>query len=212
MTNSNLPSSAPLCPNLPALPGVPKVSTVPAVPPVMPSRSGFTLVELTVAVTIAAIAVTLAAQIFAAASDSMEALRDVRNELDREMNARRWLGAAFMSMEAGPDQGLLFDGEPDRVSFATWLLTADGWYERERVVLSSDGDNLKANVGASRSIVLSDDVSSVEFDYLLERGEFAPWLSAWRSSLVLPMAVRIRLVRGAGNVSDTLLFVTKERG
>ena len=48
--------------------------------------------------------------------------------------------------------------------------------------------------------------------FLLEYGAFAPWLSAWRSSVVLPMAVRIRLKRGAGEVSDTLLFPTRERG
>src|SRR6266702_3369359 len=143
-------------------------------------------------------------------------LIEARASLDRESNARRWLAATFLSLDVGADSAGGFDGLADRVEFAAWLETADGWFERCHVALGRDGDRLVATVSPGQGVALMDGVRAVAFDYLLEPGLDARWVREWVSPVSAPIAVRIRVGRGTGDegrtVIDTLLFLIKERG
>src|SRR6266516_3945060 len=162
-------------------------------------RQGFTLIEVIVAVTIGALVVLVAHQLFAAVAERGRTLIAARRSLDRAVNARRWLAATFLSLDVGTDGAGGFDGRPDHAAFSTWLLTPDGWFER-------------------RQIALMDSVTDVQFDYLLEPGAESRWVREWVSPVSAPVAVRMRIakagceMRDAGCVVDTLLFLIKERG
>jgi len=183
----------------------------PGVPP------GFTLIELMVALTISGLVVLTAAQIFRAVGDGGRELHVARAALDREMNARRLLAATFLSLEVGQIPGASFEGHPDRMTFTTWQLVPGGWLEPRRASLAVDGSRLLLSLGSS-PIALSDSVTELGLDYLLEPGLNATWVREWISPVSAPIAVRMRVRRGKGNRdwgmarTDTLLFLIKERG
>ena len=143
-----------------------------------------------------------------------------RTALDRDVNARRWLGEAFGSLDVGNGAG--FNGHADRVQFTAWLQTSDGWLLRQPVDLTVSGHRLVAQVGVGHSLVLADSVSRLQLDYLLEvgsdadapgtmPGERASFVREWMSPVSAPLAVRLRLTRMAGT-ADTLLLIIGPRG
>ena len=181
-------------------------------------RRGFTLIEVIVALTIGALVVLVAHQLFAAVADRGRTLIEAQTTFDRRANARRWLKATFLSLDVGTDGAVGFDGRPDHAAFSTWLLTPDGWFERRQVTLSAEQGRLRAAVTPGTAIALSDSVTDVQFDYLLEPGAESRWVREWVSPVSAPVAVRMRIARAgcemrdAGCVVDTLLFLIKERG
>jgi prepilin-type N-terminal cleavage/methylation domain-containing protein len=181
-------------------------------------RRGFTLVEVLVALTIGAVVVLLAHQLFAGVADRGRTLTLARTALDRGANARRWLDATFLSLDVGTDGASGFEGRPDHATFATWLLTPDGWFERRVVTIARQDDRLVASVAPGQAIALSDSVRDVGFDYLLEPGAESRWVREWVSPVSAPVAIRVRVTRERGTgeerrvVTDTLLFLIKERG
>jgi prepilin-type N-terminal cleavage/methylation domain-containing protein len=175
---------------------------------------GFTLVEVLVAVVLTALAATLAARTWAAVAGGAASAGEAREALDREVNAHRWLGRAFRSLEVDPiHRG--FEGERDRVRFATWLERAEGWLEPGRVELAARGGVLLARLPAE-SIILAREVAGVELDYLLEPGATTRWAGRWVSPVSAPLAIRLRVLRivpaGSPTRVDTLLFLVGERG
>jgi prepilin-type N-terminal cleavage/methylation domain-containing protein len=172
------------------------------------SARGFTLVEVTVALTIAGLVILSAHRIFTGVADGAKAVAVSREHLDRSANARRWLKSTFLSLEAP------FEGRTARASFTSWQLTPGGWFEPRPTQLLQDGDRLLANAG-SESLYLAGGVSDVAFDYLLDPGANSKWVREWISPVSAPLAVRLRVAgcgrRDAGCV-DTLLFLVKERG
>jgi prepilin-type N-terminal cleavage/methylation domain-containing protein len=181
-------------------------------------RRGFALVEVLVALTIGAVVVLLAHQLFAGVADRGRTLTEARTALDRAANARRWLEATFFSLDVGTDGASGFEGRPDHVAFTTWLITPDGWFERRAVSLAGQDGRLVASVTRGQPVDLMDSVAGVAFDYLLEPGAESRWVREWVSPVSAPVAVRMRIARTgdrrreAGGAVDTLLFLIKERG
>lgn len=182
------------------------------------SASGFTLLELLVALAVAGVVVLLAHRLFAAATDGGRRLVAARAALDRTANGHRWLQAAFLSLDVGQMAGDEFAGRPDHLRFTTWLETAGGWFEPRRVELAVDRGRFVASVEDRwEPVVLADSVAHVAFDYLLEPGTATTWVAEWVSPVSAPLAVRVRVARrptgDAGRLTvDTLLLLIKERG
>jgi prepilin-type N-terminal cleavage/methylation domain-containing protein len=178
------------------------------------THHGFTLIEVLVALTISAVVVLLAHQLFAGVADRGRTLSQARTALDRTANARRWLEATFLSLDVGTDGASGFEGRPDHAAFTTWLLTPDRWFERRVVSLARQDDRLVASVTPGQPVALMDSVENVALDYLLEPGAESKWVREWVSPVSAPVAVRVRVMRGRGTltVTDTLLFLIKERG
>jgi len=180
--------------------------------------AGFTLVEVLVALTIGAIVVLLAHELFGAVAERGRTLTSARTALDRSANAHRWLDATFLSLDVGTDGAGGFDGRADQATFSTWLLTADGWFERRQVTLGAEQEHLQAGVTPGTAIALMDSVTDLQFDYLLEPGAESRWVREWVSPVSAPVAVRMRITKAGngkgetGNVVDTLLLLIKERG
>ncbi len=182
------------------------------------TQFGFTLVEVIVALTIGAVVVLLAHQLFVAVADRGRALTEARTALDRTANARRWLDATFLSLDVGTEGASGFEGRPDHAVFTAWLLAPDGWFERRIVSLARQDDRLVATVTPGQPMALMDSIVDVGFDYLLEPGAESRWVGEWVSPVSAPVAIRVRLTRGRETrdkgqvVTDTMLFLIKERG
>lgn len=170
-------------------------------------RSGFTLIEVTVALTLGAAVVLLAHRLSSGVLDGTRRLQEARATLDREINARRWLAEAFGALDVGGEAGG-FTGRPHRVQFATWQRTVDGWLAPQRMVIALAGDTLLLRGDTHVPLVRS--VTAVDFDYLLEPGANAVWVREWVSPVSSPLAVRLRITRTAG--VDSLLFLIGARG
>src|SRR5947208_2481554 len=120
------------------------------------TMAGFTLIEVLVALTIGALVVLVAHQLFAAVADRGRTLIEAQRTLDRSTNARRWLKSTFLSLDVGTDGAGGFDGRPDHVAFSTWLVTSDGWFERRQVTLGEEQGHLQAGVTPGTAIALMD--------------------------------------------------------
>jgi prepilin-type N-terminal cleavage/methylation domain-containing protein len=181
-----------------------------------PGVTGFTLIEVLLAITLSAMVLLAAHRIFTGVVDGTRRLNEARAELDRAMNARRWLTAAVGSLEVG-DQGGPFVGKPDQVAFGSWHLTPEGWLTRRRVALGDVSGRFVALPPQGDPLVLADSVRDVQFDYLLDPGENATWVREWISPVSAPLAIRMRITRSgcgmpdAGCV-DTLLLIIGPRG
>jgi prepilin-type N-terminal cleavage/methylation domain-containing protein len=173
-------------------------------------RTGFTLIEVMVALVLTGVVAGLAHQLFGAVTDHTRRLREARFGLDRRSNAHRFLQSAFLSLEVGIDSAGAFSGQRDRVSFSSWLPTSDGWLERRTVELSLDGDRWIAISPPGSSIELARGVTALRFDYLLEPGAESAWVREWESAVSAPLAVRVRVTRGER--ADTMLYLIKARG
>ena len=181
----------------------------------MKGRRGFTLIELTIALVVAGVAVLVGSQVFTALGDASRLTASARVSFDREMNARRWLAAAIASMEVRVDSGMAFDGDRRRLRFSTWLVTADGWFERTRLELGAADGQLVAGLDDG-TLVLANGVASVDFAYLADLGADSPWLEHWRSQVSAPRAIRVLVSRSVGErgraIADTLIFRVGGRG
>jgi prepilin-type N-terminal cleavage/methylation domain-containing protein len=177
------------------------------------SFTGFTLVEVLAALAITGFVVLLAHRLLTATIDSARQLDQARLESDRQENGRRWLRAAFLSLEVGSDAGG-FAGLRDRVTFTAWLQQPGGWAARRRMSIVADGGHLWSTVSPGPALRIADSVTALAVDYLLEPGANAKWVREWLSPLSAPLAVRFRISRrlGRNEAVDTLLLLIKERG
>lgn len=174
----------------------------------MTRTAGFTLIEVVVALTIASSVVVAAHQIFTGVADGAAAVASERGHLDHHSNARRWLKATFLSLEPP------FEGRVGRVSFVSWQLASGGWFEPQMIEVRLNDSRLVAR-HAGEVLTLADDVTGVDFDYLLEPGADSRWVREWVSPVSAPLAIRLRIAgcgRGDAGCADTLLFLVKERG
>jgi prepilin-type N-terminal cleavage/methylation domain-containing protein len=178
-------------------------------------RSGFTLVEVLLALMLAGTIVLAAHGIFAAALHGTAEVRSVRRSLDHTSEAHRLLSAMFLSVDVGTLHDTPFHGSRDRIAFSAWLQTPNGWFERTRIELSINQRRLVAILPQGVPVVLFDSVAGVDFGYLLQPGADSRWIGEWVSQVSAPLAVRIRLLREphfGRAASDTMVYLIKARG
>lgn len=175
----------------------------------MRTESGFTLVELVVALTIGAFVVFSAYAMFGAITTGAARAQRAGARLDQRMNGRRALAELVGSVDMTSPGAAEFIGEPARATFSAWTTRANGWPRLERVTLALCGNALCAGNDRARLQVLSD-VDSIALDYLISPGASEAWVRGWRSPTSPPVAIRLRVAHDAGR--DTLLLVVGPRG
>jgi prepilin-type N-terminal cleavage/methylation domain-containing protein len=171
------------------------------------STRGFTLVEMLVAIVLTALLALLAHATLNGIIDARRNAAEARATLDQVMEGRQWAVGAVGSIEVGVGS---FEGYPDSAIFTAWLPGPSGWMERRRAVLVHVADTLMLRIPAL-DIPVAIDVTGAQFDYLLEPGLDAVFVTNWNSPVSAPLAIRLRIVHAAAPV-DTLLLLIGERG
>lgn|SRR5574341_213663 len=174
----------------------------------MRHRSGFTLIEVLVALTLAGFVVLAAHRIFGGVVDGVQRLTEAQRSLNRDANARALLAALIGSIEV--NQQAAFRGEPEGLAFTGWCADSLGRAVWRRAVLHLEGAALTLQGVYADPVRLADSVTAVRFDYLLQFGVEQRFVGEWSSEASAPVAVRLRLTRGA--VTDTLLLLVGWRG
>lgn len=178
----------------------------------MSAQRGFSLIEVVVALSLAALSVLIAHATFAATADFSAREAALERAETRQANARRFLATAIGSLEVAQTPGGSFAGTSDTVAFTTWQATPEGATERRRLVLRLVLSQLVA-ISEHDTLSLVDDVDSVALDYLMDLGANAVWQAGWTSPATAPLAIRIRLRRSQPDSKcDTLLFLAGARG
>jgi prepilin-type N-terminal cleavage/methylation domain-containing protein len=173
-------------------------------------RRGFTLVEVLVALVLAALVILGARGLLAGLSDSAARISRVARAADADANAERTLRALVGRLEIGtPDAGL-FTGDVRSAAFTSWCDTRFGWQERCRVTLTADSAgemrSLVARLSTGERLVLRRAVRELSFRYLADAATGGAWTQRWGAGLTAPVAIGV-VVDG-----DTLIVRVGERG
>jgi prepilin-type N-terminal cleavage/methylation domain-containing protein len=172
-------------------------------------RSGFTLIEMVVAIALTGIVAAGAHQVLTGLIEADDQVRHHRRVLDAEANGRVWLATAVRSLDL---QHGGFEGGADSMRFVSWLPTSAGWLERQWVQVDVAGDTLRLR-SDSLAVPIRVGVRGAAFDYLLEPGLRSVFVTNWSSPVSAPMAIRVRVdLAGTSRRVDTLLLIVGDRG
>lgn len=174
------------------------------------SRRGFSLVEVMAALVISGVAATLAAAMFASATDTVRSMHVRALEAERRAEGLLWLRQALIGADVSVDEGGRFLGSPDTLRFRTSLPVPQGWSEPVEVTIIIGSGRMTLRAGESTH-VLFDSLASASFDYLAALGAMSPWLRRWDSFTEAPPAVRMRLLQGDGTADTVLLYIGRVR-
>lgn len=177
-------------------------------------RSGFTLIEVMVALMVGAIVLLGAHHVLAILTDQSRALRGRAAQSDRDANGERLLRSLVGQMELGSPGTVPFSGSPDTMRFSSWCETPAGWLERCAVTLSfaadSDRQTLRAQLNAHRPIDLVRGFRRGTFRYLESAAAGGQWLQQWGTGITAPLGIGIVLLRDDG--VDTMIVRIGPRG
>lgn len=178
-------------------------------------RSGFTLLEVLVAVMIAATVLLAADIVFEQLADSRSVIARSATKVDRERNAAstvvRWVSQVDISPRSGPGvQPRSFGGNETSATFVSWCLAPGGW-EREcevtlRVARDTNASAIVASASTGESVRLPIHGTDATLRYLLDARGGGHWLRSWGAGPTTPLAIGI--VSGA----DTLVLRIGARG
>lgn len=177
-------------------------------------RSGFTLIEVLVALIVGAIVLLGAHQILAILTDQSHSLTSRAAHTDRDANGERLLRSLVGQLELGSPGTVPFSGSPDTVRFSSWCEVPSGWLERCAVMLSfaadSDHETLRAQLNAHRPIDVLRGLRRGTFRYLESAAAGGQWFQQWGAGITAPLGLGIVLVRD--DVVDTMIVRIGPRG
>ena len=188
-------------------------------------RSGFTLLELLISVTLLALITTLVAYSIRIGATAWEGSKRVTESWQQQHLVEQFIVRELSQarpVRTGTEQGarVAFIGDQRQLRFATLLPahrgiggiyyvilgveTEDDEAETERLVLTywlARSDNFEADPAANQKrTVLLEDLREIEIRYFgAERQRDAPeWYDAWPDQVRLPEMVRIRFTSATG--------------
>lgn len=178
-------------------------------------RTGFTLLEVLVAVMIAATLLLSADVVFEQMADSRTSTARSAMERDGVKNAtasiRSWVRQIDVSPGNGPTSSpRSFVGDGIESRFTSWCVAPGGW-EREcdvslRTVADSNSVGVVALSSAGDSATLLVRDSTVALRYLIDAADGGRWVSSWPSGPTVPLAI------GIVSRADTVVFRVGARG
>lgn len=175
-----------------------------------PLRVGFTLIEILVAMTIAATVVATARLLLERLGDEATRLSAYAGASDAEANAERTLRELVGRLEVGTDYGRRFAGDEQATRFTSWCDVPAGWQERCTVTLAIDARGrtpvLAASLSTGELLVFRQGFSSGRLRYLGDAARGGTWFRSWGESITAPLAIGV-VIDG-----DTLILRIGERG
>ena len=180
-------------------------------PPERPTArpSGFTLLEMLIALAVTSLLALTAHALLAGVLDSSDALRRSAPAQDRGILARAWLMEACRTVEVGTPGSGGFEGTATTAAFSARLPGAGGWVTRRKVRLEVQAGGLAATLGLL-TIMPVDSAKAVTLDYLVDGAGDGGWVTGWSSPVSAPQAIRVRW--NDHGSADTLLCAIGARG
>jgi len=179
----------------------------------MTRHSGFTLMEVTVAMLIASIVLVAAQATLSNLSDRERALRSATIVASREANGKQLLRELVGNIEVGTPGTASFSGDLHQVRFSSWCDVPAGWQERCDVGLAYDTAagyaTLVAHIGA-RPVELITGFERGSFRYLQSAASGGVWLDQWGGGVTVPLG--IGAILDYADRSDTLILRIGPRG
>lgn len=169
-------------------------------------RSGFTLVEVVLALTIGAMALAVLGEMIGSGITAGRSLERKRAGLDSAAVAVAWLRMAFRNAEAGQPGDVPFKGERAGVRFSARMPGPNGWHSLDVVRVALEDSTVELQSDRLGSVRLLSGVSALRFDYLEQLGAESPWLPSYKSPATPALAVRMRITYS--DRADTVLFQT----
>jgi len=170
------------------------------------SRDGFTLVEVLVALTLAALGVAIAAGMVASSTDALDVMRAESQRVETEAEGLLWMGDALLGAVPLAAAGNEFRGTSDSLRFHSTLPVPGGWTEPTSVEVVFERGRMKLRT-SGLTFEFADSMRLSAFDYLERLGSTSPWLSRWESATAAPIAVRWRREADGGKADTTLFFI-----
>lgn len=157
-------------------------------------RSGFTLLEVVVAMAVGAMLVLMAHQLLAIVADTADRVPAAASAASAARNRERLLSELLAALEVGADTGQRFDGHSDSVRFESWCRAAAGWLERCTVHLNLvpvDGGVALDASGLGTRVRLATHQAPARFMYLRTAADGGIWLPRWGNAISAPLALRV---------------------
>ncbi len=161
-----------------------------------PSRAGFTLIEVTVALVVGGMALTAAAALFQGLGNRAEAIRTAAGRVDREANAERLLRNAWSNLRLSDDSSVGIHGDSATVAFQSWCATIEGWMRpcKGQLAVERNGDEYSIRFYVDepqrRPLTLWTGLPSARLRYLKDAAHGGVWRNRW-SDLVIPSAIAV---------------------
>jgi prepilin-type N-terminal cleavage/methylation domain-containing protein len=174
------------------------------------TRRGFTLMEMIVAIAIAALIMVAARALFDVLGVQARLLITTSRAADAEMNGDRMLRQLVSQIEIATDDSIGVAGLPDVVRFRSQCYSARGWHEPCHVQLSIEptdrGGSLTVSLSMGRTYTIEGRAHPKALIYLKSAAIGGDWRVAWKEPFAVPLAIGIVFP------SDTLLLRVGERG
>jgi prepilin-type N-terminal cleavage/methylation domain-containing protein len=172
--------------------------------------SGFTLIEVLVALVVSAIILLGARAILIAMSDNTQTILGDTRAVDESANADRSLRLVVRQLDVADGPGTEFAGDSTLAIFSSWCDAPRGSLDRCAVKLSIEADTsgrklLLAGLPGG-TIVIRSGLRSVSLRYLDSAALGGHWIETWAKGITAPLAI------GIIAESDTLIVRVGERG
>lgn len=176
--------------------------------------SGFTVIEVLVALVVGAMVLLGAHRILSILSDQAHVLTRHAAEVDQNANGERMLRDLVGQLEVGSPGTIPFAGSADTVQFSSWCASPAGWLEQCQVTLSfavrGEQEVLRAQLGAGQHFDLIQGFSAGAFRYLESAAAGGQWFQRWGAGITSPLGIGVLLARG--DTVDTMLVRIGPRG
>jgi prepilin-type N-terminal cleavage/methylation domain-containing protein len=174
-------------------------------------RTGFTLLEVLIALMIGAIVLAAARGLLVQIADGADATARAARADDLSANTDQEMRALFAQVELGDSPDRQFNGDERSVTFSSWCAMPAGWMERCRVsvLLAPSGPeaiDLVAHLSTGDTLMVPMNARSGTFIYLSDPHQERRWFRSWERGSVAPWAVGV--VAGG----DTTILRIGERG
>jgi prepilin-type N-terminal cleavage/methylation domain-containing protein len=156
---------------------------------------GFTLLEISIALTLGAMVLLSARLLLETISDTGARIREEAANADATANAERLLRSVLGRAEGDTAAAHAFEGSSHAATFTSWCDVAGGWQERCRIKLAIERTDSLTSLsmwqGVERRIELRADVNLIALGYLSSSDTGLVWLARWDRSASVPAAVAL---------------------
>lgn len=158
------------------------------------NRPGLTLVEVVVALALAATTALLAHAVLGAVASAAADVVTSGAVADARANGERELRRLVASAEGGTPARAM-RGDTSFVSWSTWCRASGGWLERCLVRLSirraHGGEQLVLRMPNGDERLVQDSLRDPRLAYLVSGANGGRWIASWTDSHALPLAVAL---------------------